>query len=76
MTADGFYEKNVGSVSFFMRVVSTGGNFPMTFHSILIERTEDRKKETVEAPVFFDDLNLDQIIDAIVVGRQEYNLKP
>ena len=49
----------------------------MTFHSILFERTEVRiKKETLEAPVFFIDLNLDQIIDAITAGRQEYNLKP
>ncbi len=129
MTADGFYEKNVGSVSFFMRVASRGeifyvskfccsstcwsrgessddkrsggadnsyhagicggrvaavrlchgpgGVVPMTFHSILFERTEDSiKKETLEAPVFFVDLNLDQIIDAITAGRQEYNLKP
>src|SRR6266566_9315133 len=89
MTADGFYEKNVGSVSFFMRVTSrgelfsvgafccTGGVVPMTFHSILFERTEDSiKKETREAPAFFVDLNLDQIIDAITAGRQEYHLKP
>ena len=49
----------------------------MTFHSILFERTEDsRKKETFEAPVFFVDLNLDQIIDTITAGRQAYNLKP
>ena len=49
----------------------------MTFHSILFERTEDSiKKETLEAPVFFVDLNLDQIIDAITAGKQEYNLKP
>src|SRR5208337_5682951 len=49
----------------------------MAFHSILFERTEDRiKTGTVEAPVFFLDLNLDQIIDAIVAGKQEYNLKP
>ncbi len=49
----------------------------MTFHSILFERTEDnRKKETLEAPFFFVDLNLDQIIDAITADRQEYNLKP
>jgi DNA mismatch repair ATPase MutS len=49
----------------------------MTFHSILFERTEDSiKKETLEAPVFFVDLNLDQIIDAITAGREEYNLKP
>jgi DNA mismatch repair ATPase MutS len=49
----------------------------MTFQSILFERTDDSiKKETLEAPVFFVDLNLDQIIDAITVGKQEYNLKP
>lgn len=49
----------------------------MTFHSILFEKIEDIiKKETVKAPVFFVDLNLDQIIDAITAGRNEYNLKP
>ena len=49
----------------------------MTFHSILFEKTEDTiKKETLEAPVFFSDLNLDQIIDAVTAGKQEYNLKP
>lgn len=49
----------------------------MTFHSILFERTEDSiQNETVDAPVFFADLNLDQIIDTITAGRQEYNLKP
>ncbi len=46
----------------------------MTFYSILFERDEDRAKE--EAPDFFVDLNLDQIIDAITVSKQEYNLKP
>jgi DNA mismatch repair ATPase MutS len=49
----------------------------MTFHSILFQKTEDSiEKETSEAPDFFVDLNLNQVIDAIVVGRQEYNLKP
>ena len=49
----------------------------MTYHSILFEQNEDSiKKDTLEAPVFFVDLNLDQIIDAITAGRQEYNLKP
>jgi DNA mismatch repair ATPase MutS len=53
------------------------GVFPMTFNSILFERTDDgTNKETLEAPVFFVDLNLDQVIDAITAGRQEYNLKP
>ena len=44
----------------------------MTFHSILFDRTEDStKKETPEAPVFFVDLNLDQIVDTITAGKQE-----
>jgi len=49
----------------------------MIFNSILMEKTEDTaKKETFEAPVFFADLNLDQIIEAVTAGKQEYNLKP
>ncbi|MGD0275171.1 MAG: DNA mismatch repair protein MutS [Syntrophales bacterium] len=49
----------------------------MTFHSILFKNTEDSiKKETLEAPVFFVDLNLDQIIAAITASRKEYNLNP
>jgi len=48
----------------------------MSFHSILFERTEDTTQETLEAPVFFVDLNLDQIIDAIMAGKQQYSLKP
>ena len=49
----------------------------MTFHSILLERPEDSiHEETCEAPVFFSDLNLDQIIDAITSSKQEYKLKP
>jgi DNA mismatch repair protein MutS len=48
-----------------------------TFHSILFENSHDRlKKETADAPGFFSDLNLDQIIDAVTAGRQDYNLKP
>jgi DNA mismatch repair protein MutS len=50
---------------------------PRTFHSILFESPEDRERgETSEAPAFAVDLNLDQIIDAITGGRDEYNLKP
>lgn len=54
------------------------GDFcPKAFHSILFERPEDSiAAEEVEVPAFFVDLNLDQIIDAIVAHKQEYNLKP
>jgi DNA mismatch repair protein MutS len=49
----------------------------MTFHSILFERPEDSpKEELLEAPVFFVDLNLDQIVDAITAGKEAYHLKP
>lgn len=49
----------------------------MTFHSILFERSEDSiHSETLEAPLFFADLNLDQIVDAITAGKREYNLRP
>ncbi len=49
----------------------------MVFYSILFEKAEgDIKKETPEAPSFFADLNLDQIVDAITTGKEEYDLKP
>jgi hypothetical protein len=49
----------------------------MTFHSILFEsEVPASERETQEAPVFFVDLNLDQVINTIVMGRQEYHLKP
>jgi DNA mismatch repair ATPase MutS len=49
----------------------------MTFQSILFKRTEDHPKdETVEQPGFLADLNLDQVIDAIVARKKDYSLKP
>jgi len=46
----------------------------VNFYSILFERAEDSIKN--EEPAFFVDLNLDQIIDSITAGKQEYNLEP
>ncbi len=49
----------------------------MTFHSVLFESAQDRPpKEPLEAPACFADLNLDQVIDTITTGKQEYTLKP
>jgi DNA mismatch repair protein MutS len=48
----------------------------MMFQSILFEgASESTIKETCDAPPFFIDLNLDQIVEAITVGKDEYNLK-
>lgn len=49
----------------------------MTFQSILFENNEDRfEAENAEMPEFFVDLNLDQVIAAITLGKKEYNLEP
>lgn len=49
----------------------------MTFKSILFQATEtSQEKQIQEEPAYFRDLNLDQIIDSITAGMQEYNLKP
>ncbi len=53
------------------------GVYPMAFHSILFKNIKDTiRDETLEPPDFFVDLNLDQIIDSITNGRQDYHLKP
>jgi DNA mismatch repair protein MutS len=49
----------------------------MTFASILFQRPEDRiPEDSLEAPGFFVDLNLDQIVDAIIAAKGEYSLQP
>ena len=49
----------------------------MTFHSILFRSAEDRPpSEALATPDFFVDLNLDQVVTAITIGKGEYNLTP
>ena len=49
----------------------------MTFHSILSSDGDaSGTKETSQAPEFFVDLNLNQIIDTLTASKDEYNLKP
>lgn len=51
----------------------------MSFQSILFIKTADsRYNDTrkTNAPDFFADLNLDQVIAAITAGKEEYNLRP
>ncbi len=47
----------------------------MMFKSILFLNPEDRMQESPESQDFFVDLNLDQIIEAITAGKEEYDLK-
>ncbi len=49
----------------------------MTFQSILFNQIDDRAdQERSISRIFFVDLNLDQVIDAITGRKQDYNLKP
>jgi len=50
----------------------------MTFRSILFFNSENISQDEgqLKIPDFFHDLNLDQVIDAVISGKEEYNLKP
>jgi hypothetical protein len=49
----------------------------MIMHSMLFENPADSAANAATTePGFFGDLHLDQIVDAITAGRQEYDLKP
>lgn len=56
----------------------TGRTAPAAFSgpSILFQNAADRPAEGRGMPEYFVDLNLDQIVAAITVGREEYNLRP
>jgi DNA mismatch repair protein MutS len=59
---------------------SSGLNLPEKeepFRSILFDEYEAwTEGDEARAPEFFPDLNLDQVVDSITAGRDEYNLKP
>ncbi len=48
----------------------------VAFRSVLDLPSEREKPGASEAPAFFRDLNLDQIVASIITGKQEYNLGP
>ncbi len=48
----------------------------MRFHSILFDRPESVDALTREEPSLFADLNLDQVVNSMTTGREEYTLKP
>jgi len=49
----------------------------MGFRSILSRNAADRiEADAIEVPAVFPDLNLDQIVDSVTAGREEYDLKP
>jgi hypothetical protein len=53
------------------------GKHRTLFHSVLFPRVSgDIRTGAAEAPDFFTDLNLDQVIAAIAAGREEYDLRP
>jgi DNA mismatch repair protein MutS len=55
--------------------VARGGDHQTPFRSILFPRPENRPGRQ-EEPAYFSDLNLDQIIESITSGRDEYDLRP
>lgn len=46
------------------------------FSSMLFDRPYDMNALSREQPAFFADLRLDQVVDAMTAGREEYDLKP
>lgn len=58
-----------------MRPDEASGPATRPFHSVLFTCAEDgARAEHAREPAFFRDLNLDQVIESITVGREEYDL--
>jgi DNA mismatch repair protein MutS len=61
----------------YARVPDTAEDRGAAFHSILFSESQSGADgDARQAPEFFPDLHLDQIIASITAGRDEYNLKP
>jgi DNA mismatch repair protein MutS len=74
---NGFDFSRIGSVEASNRGSTDRRGSAPGFTSILFERPEDRvSDDAIVAPEFFTDLNCHQIVNTIVAGRDEYNLKP
>jgi len=69
-----------GSGSVFSADGAAAGSGPQAdsgrFHSILFERPEQRAGRDLTDPDFFVDLNLDQVLESMIAGRERYELKP
>lgn len=48
----------------------------MPFHSILFDSPRSASDVTGDEPACFKDLNLDQVVQSITAGREEYDLAP
>jgi DNA mismatch repair protein MutS len=48
----------------------------MGFRSILFDESAAYPSLRTEAPDYFSDLNLDQVVESLVFGRDEYQLRP
>ncbi|WP_202911490.1 MutS-related protein [Segeticoccus rhizosphaerae] len=49
---------------------------PLGFSSILFPGGEDPDSPRPPEPDFFDDLNLDHVVEAVIAGRDDYDLAP
>lgn len=58
-----------------LTLASGEGHVSPDFVSILFEVNRPADEDLPSQPAFFHDLNLDQVVDAITAGREQYDLK-